>query len=336
MERLCEHIRAEARKIGFSGVVSVQASDSSYAEAFGHRDRAKYVENQVSTRFGIASGTKGFTAVGVAGLIEQGSVGLDTLVKPILGDRLENLHPDITIRHLLGHTSGVGDYLDEESMGSSNDVVLAIPVQNLMSPDDYLPMLEKAGRKFPPGKRFSYSNSGFVILAMIIEIVSSQPYQDFIEKQVFKRAGMDRSGFFRSDCLPDDTATGYIPDGNSWRSNVFNLPVRGSGDGGAYSNIEDIRNFWHALKSGHLLNTQTVAELLKPRQYCEKDKLNYGYGFWINADTGQVILEGYDAGVSFRSVMRLNDDVGYTVISNTSSGAWPIVRLLNEHFQKLS
>lgn len=335
MEKLREHIRAEVQKIGLSGVVSARSGDSSYAEAFGYRERANHIKNQISTRFGIASATKGFTAVGVAGLIEQGQIGFDTLVKPILGDRLENLHADITIRHLLGHSSGVGDYLDEDSVGNINDVVLAIPVQNLLSPGDYVPLLEKIERKFPPGERFSYSNSGFIILAMIIELVSNQSYQDFIEKQVFKRAGMNRSGFFRSDCLPDDTATGYIPDGDSWRSNVFNLPIKGSGDGGAYSTIEDVQNFWRALKGGHLLNEQLVSELLKPRQYCEKDKLSYGYGFWIDANAGQALLEGYDAGVSFRSITGLNDDNGYTVISNTSSGAWPIVRLLDDYFRKL-
>lgn len=333
MGKLREHIRMEAHKIGLSGVVSVQSGDFIYAEAFGYRDWANHAENRISTRFAIASGTKGFTAVGIAVLIEQGLIEFDTLAKSILGDKFENFHRDITIRHLLGHTSGIGDYFDEESTENINDVMLAVPVQNLMSPGDYLPMLEKAKCQCLPGERFSYSNSGFIILALIIEIVSGQSYQNFIEQQLFKRANMNRSGFFCSDRLPEDTASGYIAVGDTWRSNIFNLPIRGGGDGGAYSTIDDMQNFWSALKGGDLINEHLVSELFSPREYCEKDKLSYGYGFWLNAGAKQVILEGYDAGVSFRSLQGLDDENGYTVISNTSSGAWPIARMLDDHFR---
>lgn len=335
MKALAENIREEAGRIGFSGVVSVQIDGFDHAEAFGYRDRANKIQNQISTRFGVASGTKGFTALGIGELIKQDLIGFDTPARSILGRRLQNLHADITIRHLLGHTSGVGDYIDEETTKNINEVILSIPVQNLKSPADYLPMIEKAESKFPPGERFSYSNSGYVILALITEIISDRPYQDFIEQEIFRRSGMKESGFFWSDRLPDNTAIGYIPDGDSWRSNVFNLPIRGGGDGGAYSTVEDMKCFWNALRTGRLINDQIKREILSPHSYCEEDKLHYGYGFWLNKDTEQVILEGYDAGVSFRSAANLNDEKGYTVISNTSSGAWPIVRLLNRYFQRL-
>lgn len=335
MKTLAEIIRQEAVRIGFSGVVSIQVDGFNHAEAFGYRDRANQIQNQISTRFGVASGTKGFTALGTVKLIEQDLIGFDTPVRSLLGRRLQNLHADITIRHLLGHTSGVADYLDEETTPNINEVTLSIPVQNLKSPADYLPMLEKAGPKFPPGQRFSYSNSGYVILALIIEIVSGRPYQDFIEREIFGRAGMHGSGFFWSDRLPDNTAIGYIPDGDSWRSNVFNLPIRGGGDGGAYSTIEDMQRFWSALRTGQLINDEIKREMLHAHSNCEEDKLHYGYGFWLNKDTEQVALEGYDAGVSFRSAVGLNSENGYTVISNTSSGTWSIVGVLNRYFQSL-
>src|SRR5690606_28010836 len=133
-----------------------------------HRDRANEIENMISTRFGVASATKGFTALGIARLIDDGSVGFDTLAASIMGSKMRNLHPDINISHLLGHTSGIGDYFDEEIVQSVNDVVLKVPVQNLLSPIDYFPMIGNVEQKFRPGQRFSYSNSGYIVLAAII------------------------------------------------------------------------------------------------------------------------------------------------------------------------
>jgi CubicO group peptidase (beta-lactamase class C family) len=334
MEGLCEEILSCVSKTGFSGVISVQIGSSSFAKAFGYRDRANSLENQLSTRFGIASGTKGFTAVGVARLIEEKQIGFSTLATHVLGDSVKNLHPEITVAHLLEHTSGIGDYLDEEKIQDINDVVLAVPVQDLASPVDYAAMIEKEAQKFPPGARFCYSNSGYVVLAMIIELVSREPYHGFIEAQVFQRAGMIRSGLFRSDQLPEDTALGYVPDGDAWRTNVFHLPVRGGGDGGAYTTLEDMRKFWRSLSGFQLVNEALVAELLQPRQYSESEKLSYGFGFWMDELADQIILEGYDAGVSFRSATGRQCDDGYTVISNTSSGVWPMVRLLTPYFQQ--
>ena len=228
----------------------------------------------------------------------------------------------------------MGDYLDEENIKDIREVVLPIHAQDLTSPGDYVPLIEKEQQKFAPGERFSYSNGGYIVLAMMIEAVTRQPYHDFIENQVVALAGMSRSGFFRSDDLPADTAIGYLQEGNTWRSNVFSVPVRGCGDGGAYSTLDDMWKFWQSLKAFRLVNKQLLAELLFPRQYCEKQRLKYGYGFWVDDKAGQVLLEGYDAGVSFRSAEGLNGDDGYTVISNTSSGAWPMIHILSRYFQQ--
>lgn len=334
MNALHEEILEGIGRTGFSGVISFQLDGSSFSGASGFSDRANGIENRLSTRFGTSSGTKGFTAVGIARLIQQKRVGFDTPAIRLLGDVLGNLDPDITIAHLLGHTSGMGDYLDEESIQDINHIVLAVPVQNLVSPLDYAPLMNATNQQSPPGARFRYSNSGYVALAMIIEIVGGQPYQDFIQEQVFDMAGMTGSGFFRSDQLPADTAIGYIPDDSRWRSNVFHIPVRGGGDGGAYSTIEDMRKFWHCLKSSQLVDRDLVAGLFLPRQETGEEGLKYGYGFWIDGASRQIILEGYDAGVSFRSATAMNGCDGYTVISNTSSGVWPLVRILTRYFQQ--
>lgn len=331
MNDLQKLITPTVEKTNFSGVIFVKKDDTSFKDAFGYRDRANQIKNGINTRFGIASGTKGFTALGIAKLIEEKKLTFDTPIKSILDSTVKNLHPNMTIRHLLGHTSGVGDYFDEENVQDINEVVLSIPVQHLVSPLDYIPLIEAEKHKFSPGERFSYSNSGYILLAMIIEIVSSKPYQDYIETNIFALADMSRSGFFRSDELPADTAIGYIQVNDSWRSNVFHLPLKGGGDGGAYSTVEDMEKFWHSLKTGCLLQREIVFELLKPREYIANEGLWYGYGFWIDEKRDQIVLEGYDAGVSFRSVIGRECDDGYTIISNTSFGVWSLVDLLNEH-----
>ena len=134
--------------------------------------------------------------------------------------------------------------------------------------------------------------------------------------------------FLRSDELPARTAVGYLEVEGEWRTNVFHLPVRGSGDGGIYLTVADISSFWLAFFAGRIISTEWVAEMVRPRSDVPAKSKRYGLGFWLHASTDAVILEGCDAGVSFRSVHDPNTQVTLTVISNTAGGAWPIARLL--------
>ena len=322
MERLCR----KAEETDFSGVISLESNEASIQKAFGHRDRANSLPNTDETRFGLASGTKGFTALGIAALIDAGKFGLDTCARALVGNRISNLHPDITIRQLLSHTSGIGDYFDEEEIGESDEFVLAIPVQNLVSPLDYIPLLEEKAQKFPPGTASSYSNSGYIVLAIVIEVVASTPYQKFIEDAVFAKAQMNQSGFFRSDCLPANTALGYISDQERLRTNIFHLPVVGGGDGGAYSTAEDMGRFWKALKASRIVPIQTLAPFLQPQSIVDNQR--YGYGFWLDDKLDHIKLVGMDAGVSFFSSTAPAKDESITIMSNTSTGAWPLVSLI--------
>lgn len=329
-EDLPAKVRQTALDTSFSGVVSARFGDVNYRQAFGYRDGPNQIPNTDETRFGTASVTKGFTALGIAGLIESSDLGFDTTARSILGSRIANLDPDITVRHLLCHVSGIGDYLDEEKFEGIDQFEMAIPAHKLMSPLDYIPMIEVENQKFEPGSRFSYSNSGYIVLSIIIELITGQPYQDIIQHRVFDKAGMTRSGFFPTDRLPDNTAIGYLSTAPVWQSNIFNLPIRGGGDGGAYTTVDDMGRFWAALLDGALLGRDMVADLLTPRVQNEDDRQSYGYGFWLDGDAGPIALIGGDAGVSVKSTVNRSNDTGYTVISNTTPGAWPIIKLLDE------
>ena len=133
--------------------------------------------------------------------------------------------------------------------------------------------------------------------------------------------------FLRSDELPSRAALGYLS-ADEPRTNVFHLPVRGSGDGGIYSTGADIRSLWTAFVAGEIVPEAWVREMVRPRSDVPAESKRYGLGFWLHETTDAVILEGYDAGVSFWSTHDPTSDETRTVISNTSDGAWPIAKYL--------
>jgi CubicO group peptidase (beta-lactamase class C family) len=325
MEGLADRIRAAAAESTFSGVVSVRDPGGPVFEhAFGLADRAHSLPCRTDTMFGIASGTKGFTAVAVRSLIEDGLLAFDTPARSVLGSDLPLIDDAVTVEHLLAHRSGIGDYVDEDVTPTPP---LRVPVQQLNSVEAYLPALDGFASKFSPGERFSYSNSGYAVLAIIAQRVAGIPFSELLGARVFDPAGMSDTGFPRSDDLPGRAAVGYLEDG---RTNVFELPVTGSGDGGAYSTVADMHAFWTALLAGRLLPTGAVTELTRPRSEVPREKRRYGLGFWLHETGPGVVLEGCDYGVSFRS--GLDPDTGrtFTVVSNTMHGAWPLARLV-EH-----
>jgi CubicO group peptidase (beta-lactamase class C family) len=140
---------------------------------------------------------------------------------------------------------------------------------------------------------------------------------------------MQDTEFLRSDELPARTATGYVLVDRVWRTNVFHLPVRGSGDGGVYSTAGDVSLLWRALFDGKIVSHGWVARMLTARSEVPDEARRYGLGFWLHASSDVVILEGYDAGVSFRSTHDPHTRSTHTVISNTSDGAWKIARYLD-------
>jgi CubicO group peptidase (beta-lactamase class C family) len=142
---------------------------------------------------------------------------------------------------------------------------------------------------------------------------------------------MSDTAFLRSDELPGGAARGYLG-AEGLRTNVLHLPVRGSGDGGIYTTVADMRALWEALFAGRIVPATWVAEMTRPRSQAS-DERRYGLGFWLGAATDTVFLEGYDAGVSFRSLRDPMTDTTCTVISNWSDGAWPVATYLAERLR---
>ena len=318
----------------FSGVIGLSRNGERFVELHrGLADRANSRPIRLDSRFGIASVTKGLTALTVASLIESGQLRYDTTLRRLLPRDLPMVDPRVTIEHLLGHTSGVGDYLDEETQVDIDDYVMDLPVHRLADPADYLPLLDGHPQRSPPGSRFTYNNSGYVMLSIAAEVAGAASFYDLVQKRVLDPSGMADTRFVRSDRLPANAAIGYLRDG---RSNVLHLPVRGAGDGGAYSTLSDLEALWPALFAGRIVPLPTVERLVGPRSDVSKENRRYGLGFWLRPDRETVWLEGMDAGVSCRTGYDRSSGLSYTVISNTSSGAWPIVRYLEERLPSIA
>lgn len=318
-----------ARATDFSGVVRIdRGGDVEFACAYGFAHRGHGIRNTLDTQFATASGTKGLTAVVVMGLVEEGSLALTTTARSVLGGDLPMIDDRVTVEQLLGHRSGIGDYLDEEEDPELTDYLMPVPVHELAETEDYLKVLDGRPTKFPPGERFSYSNSGYVVLALIAERVTGVPFHELVRRRVAERAGMRATEFLRSDELPETAALGYLSQDPASRTNVFHLPVRGSGDGGIYTTVADMSSFWLSLFAGRIVSADAVEELVRTRS--EVPPRHYGLGFWLENSGGAAMLIGTDAGVSFRSRHDPTTRVTETVISNTTTGARPIARLLDD------
>ena len=313
---------------GLSGVALLDDGDRPVlARAVGLANRAESAAMTVETRLATASGTKGFTALAVVSMIEDGLVGFDTRLVDVIGDDLPAADPAVTIEQLLAHTSGIGDYLDEELLDDIDAHVLDVPVHRLEGPEDYLPLLGRHPQRHRPGARFAYNNSGYVVLALVVERLGRGSYHDEVRRRVFERAGMAATDFFRSDRLPAGTALGYLADG---RTNVFHLPVVGTGDGGAYSTGPDLLRFWDALLDGRIVGSELVARMTS---VVSDDGAGhrYGLGFWIGADGATVQLEGMDAGVSMRSGADPRSGLRYCLLANNSADVWPLARIVDRY-----
>jgi CubicO group peptidase (beta-lactamase class C family) len=315
----------------FSGVIRVDHDDETvFEQSYGAADRARGIPNTVDTQFAIASGGKGLTAVAVVQLIEAGALEWSTTARAVLGRDLPLIDDRVTVEHLLAHRSGIGDYLDEAGDHTITSYPLSVPVHQLATTEGFLQVLDGRPNVFAPGTQFAYCNSGYVLLALITERVSGVPYHDLVVDRVCAVAGMPDTRFLRLDEPTSRAAVGYL-DADGARTNVLHLPVRGNGDGGVFTTLADMHSFWRAFFANRLTTSAHRADMVRARSIGPA-AMRYGLGFWRYPTGDAVMLEGYDPGVSFRSVHDPGTGTTYTVISNWSDGAWPVVRDLDRRF----
>ncbi len=312
----------------FSGVVAVDTrNDSLFERCTGFANRAFKVRNSRPTRFGMAGGSMVFTTAAVLSLVDAGLITLTTRVRTIVGDDIPSLDPAITVEHLLSHSSGLSDYLDDLDDWHPADYLLPAAPQVLAETSGYAPELARRRQLFPPGTRFSYSDYGFIVLALVIERVTGRGFHDVVREKVFQPAGLTRTEYLRTDELPANAAIGYLEDDGP-RTNIFHLPARGSGDGGCYTTVDDLRSFWRALLAGEIISAELLADMIHPRWDVPADGMRHGLGVWLHPTDGALIADGCDAGVSMRSIYCPRSGETATVLGNTSHGAAPVAKAL--------
>lgn len=318
MKKLEQRIERAATETEFSGVISVFRDDSAlFSRAFGYRDTRNKLPNTTGTIFGIASGTKVFTALGIGVLVERGLVSLDTAVGEIDSEYRGFVDERATILQLLTHTSGIYDYYDEEVERDYDHFSVEIPWCELETPSDYYPLFKGKAMKFRPGERYSYSNGGYVFLGMLIERLSGMLYRDFVREHVLRAADMHRSGFYAFNDLPENAASGYLTDRRT--TNIYQLPLRGGGDGGMYTTTDDLHAFWGSLFGNRILSEDLTATYLKT--HCSLGGTNgYGCGLYKRLDDRMFSIVGGDCGVGFYSGYVVDARLTINILSNVTNG----------------
>lgn len=296
----------------FSGAVLVARDGKSiFKRAYGLANREFDVPNRVDTRFNLASAGKMFTGVAVAQLAERGRLSFDDLVGKHLPDYPREVASQVTVHHLLTHTSGMGSYWKPEFHEANH--------ARFREVRDYLPLFADDPLAFKPGEKWSYSNAGFMLLGAIIERVSGQSYFGYVKEQVFGRAGMGDTDFYEADRVTPNLASGYtkqnryLQGSDEWTSNVFISPVKGGPAGGAYSTVDDLLRFDVALRTHKLLSRKYTETVLAGKvEYRPNAKYAYGFANDIVEGERVVFHDGGANGVS--AEFDLYPDLGYTVV----------------------
>jgi len=283
LKALEDRARNEEEGGKFSGVYLIARNGKVLAaKAFGWEDREAKRKTTLETKFRIGSMNKMFTAVATLQLVVARKVSLDGTVGTYLPDYPnKEIAEKVTIRHLLTHTGGTGDFFGPEYEAKR---------LSLKTHADYMALFGARPPRFVPGSRDAYSNYGFLLLGNIIEKVSGQSYYDYVAKNIFAPAGMTNTGSLPEEEAVPHRATAYMwKDG--WISAADTLPYRGMAAGGGYSTAGDLLKFAQALLAEKLLPGRMVADATTPHNHDG----NYGYGFGING-SGLLQHVGHNGG----------------------------------------
>lgn len=223
----------------FSGTVLVaRGNDTALFKSFGLADKAQGIANANDTKYNIGSINKIFTKVALLQLRREGKIDFSKTLRTYLPDYPSPIADRITIQQLIDMSSGMGDFFGPKFDAASRDGIRTL--------QDYVPFFIDQPLEFEPGTRRRYSNAGFIVLGLVIEKLSGMTYYDFVRTRIYEPAGMKDSDSYPLDAIVPRRATGYIGPKHG-RSNIYELPARGSSAGGGYSTAEDLLRFVRAL-----------------------------------------------------------------------------------------
>ncbi|GGG92780.1 serine hydrolase domain-containing protein [Pedobacter zeae] len=280
---------------------------------FGYRDLNNKTALNKEIPFYIASLSKPITAIAITLMAEKGLLSFnDKAVKFV--ENLPAYTRNMTIKQLLNHTSGIRDYENVlKKKGLSNtDVVYWLHGQD--------------GLAFEPGTKFQYSNSGYIILSLIIEKISKMTYAEFLKQNIFDPLQMHHTTVYESGTVIASKAIGYNKD-----KEVDDYSILTTGDGGIYSTAEDLFKLDKALRTNQLLSEERTKQLYQTPVLKDGTSSKYGAGWFIKKIDGDMIAQHTGGLAGFRSLFWRNLKNGYTIIALTNQGdAFPVFDFLND------
>lgn len=274
------------------------------------------------TDFRLASCTKQFTAMAIMLLVHDGKLKYS--------DRLTDIFPDfpaygraITVRNLLNHTSGLADYediMDKEYAGKSWEEIPQIHDAGVLKL-----MKQQTGTQFPPGSTWKYSNSGYCVLAVIVQKISGLPFAEFIHRRIFAPLGMTGTlaHQYGKDHVPQ-RAYGYTDDAGVWLETDQSPTSATLGDGGVYSNVLDLAKWDKALRNYTLLSAAEMKPAITPVRLPlaaaqwpkgpDGAPVEYGFGWFLNPYQGHPRMWHYGSSIGFHTAIERFTRADLTVI----------------------
>jgi D-alanyl-D-alanine carboxypeptidase len=296
----------------FSGQLLVARGDQVLLDkAWGLADREAGKPVTRDTQFRMGSMNKMFTTVAIFQLIEAGKIKLtDPLITFLPDYPNKDLAATVTIRHLLTHTGGTGDFFGP----GFDDYRLQLR--------DHAAFIRQFGARpllAEPGAGYKYSNYGFILLGAVIEKVSGMSYYDYVEKAIYRPSGMTHTGSLPEEVEVPQRAKGYMKRDGAWVSHVGTLTYRGNAAGGGYSTTGDMLLFARALQAGKLISAASL--------HAATDSGGNGNGFglgFMHDGEGASRMFGHNGGApGMNGALWIYPKAGYVVIglSNLDPGA---------------
>lgn len=300
--------------------------------AWGLRDRRGRAAVDSRTSFRLASVTKPFTAAAIMLLVRDGRLRYDTPLTEVF-PAFPAYGRGITIRHLLTHTSGLPDY--EDLMAAAEKAgAPAWSAARQIHDDEVLALLRGAtAGRFAPGSGWAYSNSGYVVLGLVVARVSGLPFGEFLAKRVFRPLEMDRTIAYEAGRSEVSArAYGHVRDGVSFREADQSATSATLGDGGVYSSLEDLARWDEALRVSTLLSPGAMRPALDPAtlpggtlprwpegeaggdNLAPGERVAYGFGWFLDPWQGRRRMWHHGETIGFRSVIERFPDDGLTVV----------------------
>ncbi|MDB6021262.1 MAG: Beta-lactamase [Pedosphaera sp.] len=288
-------------------------------KSYGLADLEKKVPIAPDTSFRLASVTKQFTAMAIMQLADAGKLSFDDPITKFFPE-FPDYGKQITIRHLLNHTSGLLDYEDLIPKGTT------IPVLDINA----LRLLQEQDKTyFPPGSQFRYCNTGYAFLALIVERVSGETFAAFLQKSIFLPLRMDQTLAYEAGISTvANRAFGYSPAADGFTRTDQSLTSSVLGDGGVYSSINDLRKWDAALYTTKLVSRKMLNTAFAPGKATLHDKeVQYGFGWFISEYRGLRNIWHSGNTVGFSTRIERFPEKKFTVIILTNRNDAPLSEL---------